>query len=98
MSRSEKFNRVITGVVAGLLVPLLVMTFFYLWKSGSLSPGEFVARMKLTGTVTSTISVSVFANLFVFLLFNRLDMLKASKGILGITIGWALLVFIIKFS
>jgi hypothetical protein len=84
--------------VAGLLVPLLVMTFFYIWKSGSLSPDEFIARLKLTGTVTSSISVSVFANLFVFLLFNRLDMLKASKGILGITIAWALLVFIIKFS
>ena len=30
------------------------------------------------------------------LLFNRLDMLQASKGVLGITIAWAFVVFGIK--
>jgi len=41
-------------------------------------------------------SVSVFTNILVFLLFNRLDMLRASKGVLGITLLWAFAVFGIK--
>jgi hypothetical protein len=88
----------ITGIVAGLIVPLVVMLFFYLWKSGGMSPASFVNRLVSSGTLTNAISFSVFANLFIFLLFNRFDMLKASKGILGITIVWAVLVFILKFS
>ena len=41
-------------------------------------------------------SVSVFSNIIIFLLFNRLDMLRASRGVLGITIVWAFAVFAIK--
>jgi len=46
--------------------------------------------------VTEVMSISVFANIVIFLLFNRFDMLRASKGVLGITIAWAFLVFGIK--
>lgn len=88
----------ITGVIAGLIVPVVVMLMFYLWKSGGMTIAGFLERLISSGTLTNAISVSVFANVFIFLLFNRLDMLRASRGILGITIAWAILVFILKFS
>lgn len=94
----EKYNRVITGVVAGIVVPMLVMTIFYLWKSGGMTVAEFFSRLVYTDVLTNSISVSVFANVFIFLLFNRLDMLRASRGILGVTILWAIVVFVLKFS
>jgi hypothetical protein len=94
----EKYNRMVTGVVAGMAVPLLVMLIFYLWKSGGMTMADFFRRLVYTDVLTNTISVAVFANVFVFLLFNRLDMLKASRGILGITIIWAIVVFVLKFS
>ncbi|MFO7574861.1 MAG: hypothetical protein R6W67_06855 [Bacteroidales bacterium] len=98
MNRPEKYNRMITGVAAGIIVPVLVMTVFYLWKSGGMTVAEFLSRLVDTDVLTNTISVSVFANVFIFLLFNRLDMLRASRGILGITIVWAIMVFVLKFS
>ncbi|MDX9930121.1 MAG: hypothetical protein RBS37_09760 [Bacteroidales bacterium] len=98
LSRAEKYNRTITGVVAGIIVPSTVMFLFYLWKSGSMTVSEFFGKLVESGVLTNTVSVAVFVNVFVFLLFNRLDMLKASRGILGVTIIWAILVFIIKFS
>jgi len=39
----------------------------------------------------------VFPNIFLFLLFIRFDMLKSARGVLGITIFWAVLVFAVKF-
>jgi hypothetical protein len=48
--------------------------------------------------VTHVISLCVFPNVAIFLLFNYLDMLKAVKGVLGVTIFWAALVFIIYFA
>jgi hypothetical protein len=81
-----------------LLIPVFIMSLFFIWKSGGMSVAAFVERLIMTGALTSSISVSVFANVFAFLLFNRLDMLKASKGILGMTIIWAVVVFIIKLA
>jgi len=40
----------------------------------------------------------VFPNVLIFLLFNRFDMLRASRGVLGITMAWAIVVFIVKFT
>lgn len=98
MSIPEKYNRLITGVLAGFIVPVLMMTVFFLWKSGGMTVAQFFSRLAYNDVLTNTVSVSVFANVFIFLLFNRLDMLRASRGILGITILWAILVFVLKFS
>lgn len=98
MNRWQKFDKIITGVAAGVLIPVLVLVVFYFWKSEGMGVEKFIETLVMAGALTNAISVSVFANIFAFLLFNRLDILKASRGILGTTIVWAILVFIIKFS
>jgi hypothetical protein len=98
MKISEKYNRVITGVATGVIVPFIVMFLFFLWKSGTYTIVEFFDRLISAGVLTNVISVSVFANVAFFLLFNRFDMLRASRGILGITIIWAVIVFIVKLT
>jgi hypothetical protein len=98
MKASEKYNRVLTGALTGLIVPFIVMLLFFLWKSGTYTMVEFFERLISAGVITNVISVSVFANVIFFLMFNRLDMLRASRGILGITIIWAIIVFIVKLT
>lgn len=98
MKASEKYNTIIIGAVTGLIVPILAMLLFYLWKAGSMTMGEFYGQLLKVGAFTNALSVSVFINVFFFLLFNRYDMLRASKGILGLTILWAVVVFILKLS
>jgi hypothetical protein len=39
----------------------------------------------------------VFPNIIIFLIFNRLDMLRAARGVLAVTIIWAVIVFGVKF-
>jgi hypothetical protein len=95
---SEKYNKVLTGAITGLLVPVIAMLLFYLWKAGSMTIGEFYGQLIKVGALTNALSVSVFLNVFFFLLFNRFDMLRASKGILGLTIFWAIVVFILKLT
>lgn len=95
---SEKYNTVITGAVTGFIVPVIAMLLFSLWKSGSMTIAEFYGQLLRVGAFTNALSVSVFLNVFFFLLFNRFDMLRASKGVLGLTILWAVAVFILKLS
>lgn len=98
MERRIKANSFITGFLTGLLLPLLVFIVVWLVTAGELNFASFVSRI-ITGELLSHfISICVFPNVFSFLVFNRLDHLNSSKGVLGVTIIWALLTFIIKFA
>jgi hypothetical protein len=52
--------------------------------------------MEVAGNISEIMSVSVFTNVVIYLLFNRLDMLRACRGVLGITLAWAFVVFAIN--
>jgi hypothetical protein len=93
MSFAEKYDKMITGVVAGFLLPFLVGLIIFLFSSGGLSPGDYLDRILKADIVTHAISICVFPNVFIFLIFNRFDMLVAARGVLAITIFWAILVF-----
>jgi len=96
MSFSQRYNNALTGIVSGILIPVVAFFIFFLVARRGLSLDLFIGRMIETDKVTEVMSISVFANIFIFLLFNRLDMLRASKGVVGITLAWAFLVFGIK--
>ncbi|MGE5348139.1 MAG: hypothetical protein ACM3NP_02565 [Actinomycetota bacterium] len=96
MKLSQRFNNALTGVVAGLVVPVIAFMIFFLLTRNGLSFSEYFRKVEAAGNITSIMSVSVFANIIIFLVFNRFDMLRASRGVLGITIAWALTVFAIK--
>lgn len=97
MIRFEKYDRVTLGALAGFLAPIIIGLLIYLFSTGDRSLAEYVSRLIYADIVTHIISLCVFPNIFLFLIFNRLDMLRAVRGILGITIFWAILVFALKF-
>lgn len=96
MRLSQKFNNAISGVIAGIVVPLIAFLIFYLLTNHGLSISDYFRKVEDAGNISEIMSVSVFANIIIFLVFNRFDMLRASKGVLGITIIWAFAVFGIK--
>lgn len=77
-------------------MPVIAFLIFFLLTRHGLNLDLFIRKMIEADKVSEVMSISVFANIVIFLLFNRLDMLRASKGVLGITIVWAFLVFGIK--
>lgn len=92
----ERFNNAIAGAVSGLLLPVIAFMIFFLSTRKGMSLTHYFHKMEDANNITEIMSVAVFTNIIIFLLFNRLDMLRASRGVLGITIAWALLVFGIK--
>ena len=96
MTISEKYDRVSTGVIAGLVLPVIIAVFIFLFAKGDPTFHEWFDRIKTAGVETNIISLCVFPNVIIFLVFNHFDMLKASRGVLGITIIWALVVFLVK--
>jgi hypothetical protein len=92
----QKYNNALTGVISGIVIPVTAFFIFFLLTRQGLTLDLFIRRMIEVDNVTEVMSVSVFDNILIFLLFNRFDMLRASKGVLGITIVWAFIVFGIK--
>lgn len=97
MTRIEKYDKLSTGIVAGFVLPLLTVLIFYTFFSGKGTIVDYFEKVIKADILTHIISLCVFPNLFIFLIFNRLDMLRATRGVLGITIFWAAIVFAVKF-
>ncbi|TFH38989.1 MAG: hypothetical protein E4G95_02280 [Bacteroidia bacterium] len=98
MGKRVTLNSFIAGFAAGIVLPVVIFLILWLITAGDLSFSGYVDRMVAGQLLANFISICVFPNVLTFLLFNRLDWLESSKGVLGITIIWALLTFIIKFS
>jgi len=97
MTLPEKYDKQYLGAGAGFVIPVLISIIVWAFSSGSNSPGDYYRKLIDADIMTHIISLCVFPNIFLFLIFNRLDMLRATRGVLGITIFWAVLVFAVKF-
>jgi hypothetical protein len=97
MTYYEKYDKVLTGLLSGLFLPLFVGFMIYIFSPGHLSIHSYLTRISESDIITHSISICVFPNIIIFLIFNRFDMLRASRGVLAITIVWAVIVFGVKF-
>lgn len=97
MTFAQKYDKMISGIISGALLPMITGLIIYLFSSGHQSIHSYLARIVESDIITHAITICVFPNVFVFLIFNRYDMLNAAKGVLAMTIIWALVVFGVKF-
>ncbi len=97
MTVPEKYDKLITGIVSGLVLPLIIAFFVFLFAKGNPGLNEWLNKIANAGVRTHIITLCVFPNVLIFLLFNHFDMLRASRGVLGVTIFWAVVVFAVKF-
>ncbi|HLN20157.1 MAG TPA: hypothetical protein VK213_03655 [Bacteroidales bacterium] len=97
MTLREKADNMATGIASGILLPFITGLIIYLFTSAGLSLHAYLLRIAETNIITHAITLCVFPNVAIFFIFNRFDMLRACRGVLGVTIFWAILVFVIKF-
>jgi hypothetical protein len=97
MTMPEKFDKVLTGLISGFVLPFIVGLITFTFTHGHMTIHDYLIHINESHIVTHAITLCVFPNILIFLLFNRFDMLRASKGVLAITIVWALVVFGVKF-
>ena len=96
MKFSEKFDNVLTGVIAGFVLPFIVGTIIFMFSSGNQSLHAYLLKIAGSNIITHSVTLCVFPNIIIFLIFNQFDMLRATRGVLAITIMWAVIVFALK--
>jgi hypothetical protein len=97
MTGTEKYDKLYLGLIAGFVIPIIISLIFWQFSSNHNDLAGYIRRIINADIITHIISLCVFPNIFLFLIFNRLDMLRATRGVLGITIFLAVLVFAVKF-
>lgn len=97
MKFNEKYDNLVSGLISGFLLPFITGLVIFVLTAHHRSLSDYLQHIFDSGIVTHAISLCVFPNVVIFLVFNRFDMLKAARGVLAITIAWAILVFAIKF-
>jgi hypothetical protein len=97
MKLTEKYDKMSTGLISGLLLPVITGLMIFLFTAHGRSIATYLERIADGNIITHAITLCVFPNVAIFLLFNRYDMLRAARGVLAMTIIWAISVFIIKF-
>jgi hypothetical protein len=96
MKRSEKYDRLVTGIISGALFPVIVGLCIYVFTAHGKSLTAYLERITQANIVIHAITLCVFPNVVIFLLFNQFDMLRASRGVLSVTIFYAIIVFVLK--
>lgn len=96
MTFAEKYDKTFTGIASGIILPAFVGFCIYLFSSRGMSIGSYLSRISDTNIITHAISICVFPNVLIFMLYNRYDMLRACRGVLAVTIVWAIIVFLVK--
>ena len=96
MKLAEKYDKLIWGLISGFLLPLIIGLIIFAFTSHGKSIVSYLERIANANIITHAITLCVFPNVFIFLLFNRFDMLRAARGVLAVTILFAAVVFAIK--
>jgi len=96
MKFREKYDRLAFGLFSGFILPLLIGLIIFALTAHGRSMHSYIQRIIDANIITHAITLCVFPNIIIFLLFNRFDMLKALRGVLASTIVWAIAVFIVK--
>ena len=96
MKDISKYDKLTIGFAAGLVLPLVVGLAVYFFSAGGMNIIKYLEHLNRANIITHSISLCVFPNVLIFFIFNKLNMLNATKGVLAITIVWAFLMFALK--
>ncbi len=95
-SRLKKFNTLGTGIISGIVLPVIVYFIIYYAQLQDVRFTLFSHHLVIANIIPVIISHCVLPNLLLFFAFNALNWMQASKGVLGTTVVLTVAIFAIK--
>lgn len=95
MEKNKRFSSLASGLVPGLVLP--VVTFILIGIIGHGDLVDFVRRLSQIDRIASVISLSVIPNLLLFFIYIWTSRMVAARGVLLSTFIFALVMLIVKF-
>ena len=96
MSELRKWNTLATGIISGIVLPVIVYFIMYFAKIQDIRFTLFSNKLVIGNIIPIIISHCILPNLLLFFVFNGFNWLQASKGVLGTTVALTVIIFAIK--
>mgnify|MGYP001052757004 CR=1 FL=1 len=94
---TKKFDKIWVGILAGIVLPLVVMGIFYLSSYSYITVPQFLRQMVFASIILKLLSLCAVVNLGAFFLFYRVEHDKAARGVIFATLVLAIVVVVEKF-
>ena len=91
------YNKLLTGLVLGILLPSISVLLFYLVKHPAKSFYDFLVLVTEMDVISPILSLCALPNLGIFYFFINREWWYSARGIILATLLWAILVFLVKF-
>ena len=92
----HRFDQILTGFFMGIILPLIIFLITYLVKYSELEFMVYLQNIWQMKILLKILSLCVFPNLGIFLLFLRIKYERAARGVVMATFIYAFLVLIAK--
>ncbi|HKI89432.1 MAG TPA: hypothetical protein VKA38_10410 [Draconibacterium sp.] len=92
--KQNKFDNTGVGFLAGLILPMVIFLTVFFFSEKGLSFSKYIQNMWQLHALVKLGSLCVFANVLIFMGFIKLKYDKAARGVLAVTILYALGVLI----
>jgi hypothetical protein len=96
LSRLKKLDTLATGIISALVLPVIVYFILYYTKIQDIRFTLFSHHLVIANIIPVIISHCILPNLLLFFVFNGLNWIQASKGVLGTTVVLTIAIFAIK--
>ena len=94
--KHRKNDKISVGFATGLLMPFFVFLLVYVVRYPDMPLFQYLAGLWQFDAMLKVVTLCVFPNLFLFLLYIRRKMDYAARGVLAATFIYAVLVFASK--
>jgi hypothetical protein len=95
--RSLFFNKIIYGVIVGLIMPVFSFLLYYIYRFGQYSFADYLQFLIESKKLVNVLSLTVLPNLAPFMLFINSSRYSAGRGVLTSTVLLGIVIFILKF-
>ena len=93
----KRFDKLLYGLVPGLLLPVIAFTVFWLLSS-ELGISSFLARLHMLGILPKILSLCAIPNLLLFFLYIWTNRNFSARGVIYATMIVAFAMLVLKFD
>ena len=97
MKTEKRFNSVFTGLIPGILLPLITLVIFWAVRfDGGFF--EFITLFGRMGILSKVLSLCILPNLLLFFIFIWTNRTFSARGVIFATIVMAFVMLVVKFA
>ena len=94
--RRQRFDRILTGFLIGMAVPMIILLITYRVKFSEMPFNDWISNLWQMKILLKLMSLCVFPNLGFFMIFYRKKYDMAARGVIMATFLYAFAVLVAK--